>query len=191
MKTVKLLNSIPIEISNNVFDNQVLKNAVLDIPDGSFDDYIATNWGDFYQINTGSVLIKTAIDGELKYRLFPDTVNPYAILIKGDYSNLEEIRIPERITDLSDSNNPVRYPITTIGSEAFRNCTKLKAINFHQRSKITTISPNAFQGCTSLAEISFPETLTTIGNNAFYGCSGLTEITIPSSVTSIGICAFF
>ena len=51
---------------------------------------------------------------------------------------------------------------------------------------VTSIGDEAFRDCTSLTAITLPESVTSIGRDAFHGCWGLTTITIPESVTSIG-----
>jgi hypothetical protein len=56
---------------------------------------------------------------------------------------------------------------------------------------VTSIGRDAFQNCSSLISINLPEGVTSIGYNAFYGCSSLTSITIPEGVTSIGYDAFY
>lgn len=57
-------------------------------------------------------------------------------------------------------------------------------------NSLTTVGVNAFRNCSSLTSIPLPGTLTAIENTAFSGCSGLTSITLPSSLTAIGILAF-
>ena len=57
------------------------------------------------------------------------------------------------------------YPVTAIGSSAFKNLTGIKSVII-------------------------PDSVTSIGIYAFKDCTGLTSITIPDSVTSIGHWAF-
>ncbi len=78
--------------------------------------------------------------------------------------------------------------VTTIGSDAFKDCTVLKGVT--TGNGVTSIGGSAFQGCTSLAELTLGSSVTTIGSWAFRYCSGLTKVTIPDSVTSVDVNAF-
>ena len=78
--------------------------------------------------------------------------------------------------------------VTTIGANAFRNCTSLASITIPEG--VTTIGQSAFYDCTSLASITLPEGLTTIGRYAFMSCTSLMNITLPEGVTTIGDHAF-
>jgi len=88
---------------------------------------------------------------------------------------LEEITIPERVTEIDD--------------RAFENCRSLKTVTF-AGSALTTIGDWAFYNCHELSKLELPEGVTTIGKAAFYGCTYLNEVVMPASVQSIGDNAF-
>ena len=106
------------------------------------------------------------------------TSKPYE---SGDYAG--DVVIPEFI-----EYNGVKYQITTIGSNAFLNCSNLRSITLP--SSITSIGNQSFMGCTSLKSIILPEQLNEIWNNAFQDCKGLTSIEIPKDVKRIDHHAF-
>ncbi|MCF0230428.1 MAG: leucine-rich repeat domain-containing protein, partial [Parasporobacterium sp.] len=84
--------------------------------------------------------------------------------------------------------------LTTIGSSAFKNCSKLAKITMP--ASVTSIQTTAFSGCTFKTAgpvgsgCDYEYSWTKIPNNAFYQCSYLTSVIIPAYVTDIGSSAF-
>lgn len=78
--------------------------------------------------------------------------------------------------------------VTSIGSEAFRNCYGLTSVEIPD--SVTEISGLAFDGCHALNSVNIPNSVTYIGSYAFESCYNLTSVTIPDSVTVIKSHAF-
>ena len=76
--------------------------------------------------------------------------------------------------------------VTSIGSNAFRDCRSLTSVTFGESSQLTSIGNQAFYNCSSLTSITIGNGVTSIGNHVFRYCSALTSITIGNGVTSIG-----
>ena len=126
----------------------------------------------------------------------------YSLKVK-DINNIPSVVV---IPNIYNEKN-----ITSIGIDAFYNCTKITSImipdsvviigeyafdhctnlsNVIIGNNVTIIDYYAFKDCSSLTRITIPSSVTSIGDWAFYGCSSLAEIVIPDSVTSIGYHAF-
>ena len=125
-----------------------------------------TVWGtDGGALENGLVWIRYA-DGELE--------------IKDSTENVSNIVIPSSING---------YSVTTIGDDAFSDCTALTSIVIPD--SVTTIGYSAFYYCSSLTSIVIPDSVTSIGGGAFRYCYSLTSVVIPDSVTTIGEYAFY
>ncbi len=103
----------------------------------------------------------------------------------GSYSG--EYTIPASImAKKNQESDPEEVSVRQIANEAFKG-SGVTIVTIEDA--ITTIGSNAFQNCSSLTSITLPATLQSIGANAFANTS-LTTISIPSSVTFIGGSAF-
>lgn len=116
--------------------------------------------------------VKVTING-INYTIYADYCSVTTSNVSGD------IVIPESI-----EYNGNYYPVKTIESLAFYNCSGITSVRLPP--SITSIGEKAFMNCTNLSSINIPDLLTKIENKVFYGCTDLNEIAIPYSVTSIG-----
>jgi len=73
--------------------------------------------------------------------------------------------------------------VTTIGNDAFYNCSSLKSITFS--SNLTEIGDNAFYACGQLTNVTIPNSVSYIGEGAFTSCYLLTSISLPNNLQSI------
>ena len=106
------------------------------------------------------------------------------------WTNYDDIPVTALGDGLFKGNQTIRsfYPhhcgwFTTIGREAFADSSVAYVELF---PSITTIGAEAFRNCTNITALTLPESLTTIGAGAFRGCTGITELTLPASLTSVG-----
>ena len=101
-----------------------------------------------------------------------------------NYSSLSgAVTIPETV-----SYNGTTYSVTSIGGEAFHDCSALTQVTIG--NSVTSIGNYAFWYCSALTQVNIPDGVKSIGDCAFSSCSALTQITIPDGVTSIGNSAF-
>ncbi len=89
----------------------------------------------------------------------------------------------------ADISSIVLEGFTSIGEDAFRECSSLASVNIP--NTVTSIGESAFYQCSSLASLTIGDSVNTIDGYAFYQCSSLASVTIPNSVTSIGEYAFY
>ncbi len=84
--------------------------------------------------------------------------------------------------------SPIGEPVTSVGYQAFQNCTSLTSIVLPE--SIKNIEMRAFQGCRRLSSVMLPDGVETIENWAFTDCYVLSNFKIPGSVKVIGGYAF-
>jgi uncharacterized repeat protein (TIGR03803 family) len=109
---------------------------------------------------------------------FTCTTNSGTITITGYAGPGGALTIPSTING---------YPVTTIGEEAFENCSTVTNVTIG--TNVTSIGDYAFAYC-ALTSVTMPNSVTSIGDYAFYVCTRLTSAPIPASVTSIGYGVF-
>jgi len=78
--------------------------------------------------------------------------------------------------------------VTTIGDNAFAECTKLTTVEI--KGKITKVGKRAFNKA-QITSITLPDGVTEIGESAFYGCKQLTSVSLGNGVAKINKAAFF
>ena len=79
--------------------------------------------------------------------------------------------------------------LSTIGKNAFSNCTSLSKVTFP--SGLKNIGEAAFKGCKGLVEVEIPNSVTRMDAEAFYGCTGITALTLSNATTVIGDSVFY
>lgn len=132
---------------------------------------------DFSYTYQGQTLYYNIFDGmaQVTYLYSNSSSNYYALT--------GSLEIPNTVT-----YNGTTYSVTSIGDDAFRNCSGLTSVTIP--NSVTSIGHEAFRICSGLTSVTIPNSVTSIGSSAFYGCSGLTSVTIGNSVTSIDYMAF-
>ena len=88
--------------------------------------------------------------------------------------------------DLSNATS-----LEKIGSNAFLKCSQLENVDLSKAANLKEIGANAFNGC-GVKNVTFPQNsqLTEIGSGVFAYCNNLKNIEIPETVTKIGGSAF-
>jgi len=91
--------------------------------------------------------------------------------------------MPDYSTPWSDVRDDIKSvvivdKVTTIGANAFQNCTNLISVVFS--NTIVSIGSFAFENCFSLDLINLPSFLTSIGYGTFNNCPSLTSINIKN-----------
>ncbi len=116
--------------------------------------------------------------GGIYYNITDDTNKTIEVTYGDEYSDeyTGNVVIPESVT-----YNGTTYSVTSIGNDAFFECTGLTSVTIP--SSVTSIEERAFYRCTGLTSVVIGNSVTSIGDYAFSGCSGLTRISVESGNT--------
>lgn len=109
---------------------------------------------------------------------------------------LEHVTFPDSVTYVSDAFRncsklrSVEFPanLKTLEADAFWGCPELETVVFH--GNLPELRGYTFANCPKLKGIVLPGGITLIGNHALYADSGLVAVTIPPTVTCIEAGAF-
>ena len=112
-----------------------------------------------------------------------DSGNPNYSSVNGNLFNKDKTELIRYAIGKTDMHYTIPGNVTSIGDEAFANCSQLTSVNIS--AGVTSIGYRAFGYCINLTNITIPNSVTSIGDEAFSYCSSLTSVTIPNSVTSI------
>ncbi|MDE7345864.1 MAG: leucine-rich repeat domain-containing protein, partial [Muribaculaceae bacterium] len=208
LTSIKVSSSTPPSANEDTFSDDTYKQATLDVPEEYLTVYRkATPWNKFQNIKT----TKIYSDGVFRFQLIENGAHE-AILIGGNYSSLKEAIIPESFIVNSTTKASTRYYVTSIASEAFKNCTRLTDVVIP--GSVTSIGEGAFDGCTGLIKSAYPDNISNpfkYGIAIAYPAKGATiengvvvdkstlyfapvtlsgEYTIPNTIKTIGDNAF-
>ena len=163
--------NIPVSITQNCFSKDTYSNALLNVSEGNWIDYLLSPWEAFNNIQIDGVVMDSIDDGTFTYRYLQNSGE--AMLVKDSkYSNLSTVTIPDRV--VSDGQF---YFVIAVQNNAFIDCTRISGDLVLPRN-LRQIGESAFEGCYGIASVNIPASLETIGANAFNKCSSLEKVNI-------------
>ena len=139
--------------------------------------------------STAATWAQTTFENEAGTLKFTVTEGTNVSVAKGTNKPSGALEIPAKVT--YPETDGVEYTVTSMGSQAFYECSGLISVTFAEGSQLKNIGNWAFAYCSNLTSVNIPQNVTNIDYMAFNYCSKLSSITIPASVTSIGENSFY
>ena len=184
LKDVYVSWNTPLLLPSDVFENLTLFGIGLHVPAGTASLYQeATLWKQFYILPCSEPLAWGST-GSLAWTICDNTLT---ISGSGAMPSYNHSSLWYAYSS-AIHNVIIGDGITSIGTNAFSNCTNLVSITIPQ--SVTSIEGGAFESCSSLTSIALPESLESIGSDTFFSCTGITSITFPKSLKMIDNYAF-
>ena len=187
-KNLRSVVTLKVKGSINSYDIMVMRNKMdnlhyLDLADAD----VKSNTYDYYTgYSTQDDILGPHSFADLDKLLtvkLPKSVK-YIDQAFNNCSQLRSVEMPENLICIGDT---VDWNFWEDNVGAFRNCTNLEEIIFHNCEKI---GGYAFNQCTSLQEITLSKNLKHVGSYAFSQCNQLKDIILPSEVETISYHAF-
>ena len=162
----------PVDISGNArFDEAIYANAVLYVPVGSKEKYLAAEgWKNFASILEDGIN-ESVQGGQIS---FADPVVETICLKSWDANKDEKLSEAEAAA------------VTSLG-EVFRNSEITTFDELQYFTGLTKLDDNAFTYCKSLTAITIPANVTTIGESVFAGCEKLTGLKVAEGNASFSM----
>ncbi len=188
------------------FTESTYKNAVLSIPKGSYDAYIASDtWSRFKLICTsGDNGYEADFENDSIYYTYKDDgvyVAARRAIGRNNYIGRNNFDGPLTPRDPNTGGLQPRAPIRDVPKKTISD--SLDYIPYYGHIvipesvtvndtiyKVTGIDDLAFKGCEELESVIIPESVKQIGYAGFAECTNLTQITIPAGVELIDMYAF-
>ena len=110
-----------------------------------------------------------------------------------DCSSLGAIRIPAKITEISDAEPVLNWndQVTGYNNQLFSGCSSLATITFEEGSLCEKIGTGAFYGMDGLLNVELPDSVKTIGTSAFEDCDNMTSVKLSANLETIEFKAFY
>ena len=121
------------------------------------------------------VVLDREVLGQLGYYLYVRKIDFTIIKITKNDEIINSLSIPSTYY-----YKGVKYKITKIDNELFKNCEAIEEIRIPK--SVTKIGSRAFEFCKNLHKVIIPKSVIEIEDYAFLGCESLSEVQLKENV---------